>query len=80
MILVNYAQNSVFQTHHRDKNRNLMKNVACANLICNTINVITVILNLLTSLLIDEYRRDTSTCAYDPDISTFAYRGCLYPG
>ena len=24
-------------------------------------------------LLIDEYRQDTSTCAYDPDISTYAY-------
>ena len=28
----------------------------------------------MTSLLIDKYRRDISTCASDPDISTCAYR------
>ena len=56
--------------HHRDKNHNLMKNVTCANVVCNKSNGITVFLNLLTLLLIDEYLRDTGTCAYDPDIST----------
>ena len=35
----------------------------------------------MTSLLIDEYRRDTSTCAYDPDTSICAcMRGMIICG
>ena len=47
IIGVNYAQNLLLQTHHNDKNPDFMKNVPCANVICNKINGITVILNLI---------------------------------
>ena len=53
----------------RIKNRTIVKNVACAPLICVRINSISVILDL-----IDNYRQDIITCAHDPDIRTYAYR------
>ena len=45
MILINFALNLVFQTCHKDKDRNSMKNVTCATLICDEINGFTVISN-----------------------------------
>ena len=58
----------VFQTPNGHNNRNLIKKVICDTIVCDTINGTPLILNLITSSLIDKYRRDKSICNYEPEI------------
>ena len=75
---VNIARYSKFQTRLGAANRISMKYVVCDTVICHLINGIRVILDLNEFFTDWWNRRNISTCAYNPDTSTCAYRRGAY--